>query len=178
MQQRQLRAKWLLCSTRFFGSWAHWNWVGDSCAACVSSSFQHSTSNEEEYLSLESLILILKYRLKKLNFWITLYIPGRFKPRENEGWTVATEQEGVLFWEPIWTNVENRQSLAPVGIFTAIRIHLWTSFIGHENWKTRSIADLLMVTCLLQYAFHLHFLKRTFTSWPWTQTYGRPLKIV
>jgi len=32
----------------------HYNSVGDCCAPCVSSSFQHSTSNEEEHLSLES----------------------------------------------------------------------------------------------------------------------------
>jgi len=38
----------------FLCSWVHQNWVGDCRAACVSSSFQHSASNEEEHLSLES----------------------------------------------------------------------------------------------------------------------------
>jgi len=52
---------------------------GDWCAACVSFSFQHSTSNEEEFTSYLSLVLTLKYRLTKLSpsFWITLY----FRPQ-------------------------------------------------------------------------------------------------
>ena len=52
MQQRQLRAKWLLCSARFvaFVSSLKLSWR----LLCVSSSFQHSTSNEEEHLSLQS----------------------------------------------------------------------------------------------------------------------------
>ena len=78
----------------------------------------------------------------------------------------------------MWTNVENRKSLAPARILAALRIYLWTSFlrVGQGISKTHSIPDLLMYTCFLQYAFHLHFSKRTFTCWPGTPTCKRPLK--
>jgi hypothetical protein len=80
----------------------------------------------------------------------------------------------------MWTNVENRKSLALARILAALRIYLWTSVlqVGQGSSQTHSIPDLLMYTCFLQYAFNLHFSKRTFTCWPGTPTYERLLKRV
>jgi len=103
VQQRQLRTKWLLCSTRFF---CVREFIKTESATAVQRAFRlrfniqtqtfklHFEYNQMWFTSNLSLALILKYRLTKLSpsFWIMLYMSNR----------IDTIQQAVLTETAYW----------------------------------------------------------------------------